>query len=342
MKLLHALLLSLMVFSNSIATAQKNVATTAPIKIDITRQLRFTGSTRPALEAFATSDVAGPVLKIMVEDGDQVKAGQTLAIIDPIRFEIAVRQSEADLKRAEQQKTQAKSDFERNETLFNRKAVSQTTLDSFETAYITAKASLKRTQNDLQIAKLDLERCRIISPIDGYFVERNVEIGQAINRGQIIGRVINLDEIRVAARIPQTEIRHIQTGQSCIIEDQYPGFIEQIGLYADQSRSFRIKARVKNPDLHFRDNMFVRGFIVIESWENVPAFDTRAVRSNENETWIFIVKDNKAIKKHVSIAARKDNLVYAPEVTKNDKIVIIGQDELEHGDTVIIRTDASN
>lgn len=318
--------------------AQENVITVRPETGTIRKLLRFTGETQPALEAFATADVAGPVAQIMVENGQKVTANQALAKIDAIRFEIALRQSEAALTRARQQLEEDERDFERNKTLYGRKAITQKTFDMATTNVIKSRTTVKQAEADREEAKLDLDRCIIRAPIAGYFVDRSIEIGQAMNRGQTMGRIMHLDELYVEARIPESSIRAIRVDQDCLIENKFDGKIEHINLYADSSRSFRIKIRISNPDLYFRGNMFVRGQIIIESYEDVLMFPSAAIRTSLGQSYVFLVKNNCAERRDITVTAQEGSMTHAPEIKPDEEIVTVGQDNLENGMEVIVRT----
>ncbi|MDD3147046.1 MAG: efflux RND transporter periplasmic adaptor subunit [Candidatus Riflebacteria bacterium] len=326
----------------TIASAQVNVETVKPQNGTIRKLLQFTGETRPVVEAYAAADVNGPVAQIMAEDGQKVTLGQPLGKIDDIRFAITLRQMEAALERAKQEFQEDEKDFERNKTLFDSKAITQKSLDMALTSFIKGKTTLKQAQADFDKAKLDLDRCIIRSPITGYFVDRSIELGQAMARGQNMGKVIDLDDIYVDARIPESEIRNIKTGQLCQIEGKYEGKVEHIDLYADSSRSFKVRIRVKNPDLFFRGNMFVKGNITLEKYENVPLFPSQAIRNFRGDLFAFTVIGGRAKKHNITLIAQEGDLSYAKELVENDEIVTVGQDALDNGSEVIVRVNGKN
>lgn len=317
--------------------AQVNVETQKVQTAKIRRLLRFTGETRPFVEAFAAADVMGPVAKINVEDGERVEKGQVLANIDEIRFEIALRMSQAALERAKHQLAEDQKDFERNKTLFDKGAITQKTFDMAETVLIKAKTSLKQAQAEFDRAKLDLERCAIRAPIDGFFVDRSIEIGQAMNRGQNMGKVIFLDEIYVDAKVGENDVRLLKIGQSCIVEEKFSGTVAFINHYADQSRAFKVRIRMPNKPMFFKANMYVKGSFVIEEYPEAPLFSSRAIRNSRGEQFVFTVKDGTARKVPITIVAQESDMTYAKEIEPGMEIVTIGQDNLEDGARVSLR-----
>ncbi len=337
MKLSHPSLLLAFLCLASAVSAQINVVVETPQIGNIRKLLQFTGETRPMLEAYAAADVDGPVAKIMVEDGQKVSQNQILGKIDEIRFAISLRQMEAALERAKQQYDDNEKDYQRNKTLFDNKAITQKSLDAALTNLINGKTNLKQAQADYDKARLDLDRCSIKSPINGYFVDRSIELGQAMGRGQNMGRVIDLDNIYVDARIPESAIRNIKKGQICQIEDTYEGSVEHIDLYADNSRSFKVRIKVKNPNLFFRGNMFVKGNITLEKHDNVPLFSSQAIRNSKGEQFVYIIENGKAKKQTIDVTAQEGNLCYSRQIDANQQIVTVGQDNLDENSEVVIK-----
>jgi RND family efflux transporter MFP subunit len=332
-------LLIFIILATTTICAQENVLVTTPIKGSIDQLLSFTGETRPILESFAAADVSGPVIQILVQNGDKVKAKQALAKIDPVRFSIALEQMQANLEIAKQEVKEIERNFKRNKKLYDKNAITQKTFDRVETELIRAKSVLKQASANYDKAKLDLERCVVRSPIDGYFVDRNLEVGQAMARGQNMGRVINLDYIFVDANIPETEIQNIKIGQKCLIEEKYTGTVAHINLNADRSRSFQVKIKVQNPELYFKANMFVKGQITLKSYQDIPLVPSQTIRNEKGKPYIYIVEKDEAQKLSVEIVAQKGEYSYLTPVSFGQQIVTVGQDNLTEKAKVIIRNE---
>jgi RND family efflux transporter MFP subunit len=332
-----SLFILFILFTATNLCAQENVLVTTPIKGNIDKLLSFTGETRPILESYAAADVSGPVIQILVQNGDKVKAGQALAKIDPVRFSIALELMQANLAIAKQEVKEIERNFERNKKLYDKNAITQKTFDRVETELIRAKSVLKQASANHDKAKLDLARCIVKAPIDGYFIDRNLEVGQAMARGQNMGRVINLDHIFVDANIPETEIQNIKIGQKCLIENKYTGTVAHINLNADQSRSFQVKIKVENPNLYFKANMFVKGQITLKSYKDIPLVPSAAIRNEKGKPYIYVVKKDEAQKVPVEIISQKGEYSYLSPVSFDQKIVTVGQDNLSEKTKVVIR-----
>lgn len=328
-------------FVTSAVSAQINVITEKVKTGQIRKLLKFTGETRPLVESYAAADVSGPVAEILVEDGQRVEQNQALAKIDDTRFEIALRMAEASLERAKQQLIEDQRDYERSQTLFKKDAITQKTFDMAETALIKSKTNVKQAKADYDKAKLDLNRCIIKAPIKGFFVDRSIEIGQAMGRGQNMGKVIFLDTIYVEAKISERDIGKIKVGQKCMIEDKFPGEVAYINLYADRSRAFKVKIRVQNPDVTFKANMFVRGSIILEQYDEAPLFSSQAIRNEFGKLHVFTVENGIAKKREIEIIAQEGEFTYADPIEAGMEIVTVGQDNLKNESEITIRNKQS-
>lgn len=304
----------------------------------IRQLLHFTGETSPLIEAYVTADVNGPVSGVLVEIGQKVKKGQILCTVDSARFEIAMRQAQANMEKAKQQFIEDEKDYKRNETLFKSKAITQKSLDSALTAYISSKASKDAAKATYDEAKLNLERCAIRSPIDGYFVDRSVEIGQTLSKGERAGKVLNMDSVYIDARISDADISKVSVGQKCLIDGQHEGKVEYMTLQADASRAFKVRIKVPNVPMIYRANAYVKGNITLTTYNNVPMFPSSALRNDKGngKNYVFKIVDNKAVKQYVEVIAQEGDMSYAKNVNNGDVLVIQGQDNLSDGYSVVI------
>lgn len=297
--------------------------------------LTYTGETRPLVETYATSDLAGRIEKILVENGDPVSQGQVVVTIERERYQIALDQAEATLKIAEQRAKEAARDFVRTKVLFDKKAVNDKTYDSAETASIMAENQVKQAKAAFDLGKLNVERCSIRAPISGYFVNRTGFIGQGVNPGTILGKIVELKRLFIEARIPEHQIRSIKIGQDCLIE-QRPGRVSQIDLYADAGRTFLVKIQMANEDLHFKANMFVKGNLILKEYRDVPLLPVEAMLTEGEKTFVFIVQGKSARRLPIEIVAREGNLLYVHGVETGQIIVVAGQHSLKDGDEVLL------
>ncbi len=297
--------------------------------------LAFTGETKPLVETYATADLSGRIERILVENGDPVTAGQAVVTIESERYRIALDQASATLRMAQQRAKEAGRDFERTRVLFQQKAVNDKTYDAAETAMVNAVSQVEQARAAFDLAKLNLERCVIRAPISGFFVNRSGFIGQGVNPGTILGRIVELKRVFVEARIPEHQIGAIRVGQDCLIDGRL-GKVAHIDLYADAGRSFLVKIQVPNDDLRFKANMFVKGNLVVNEYPGVPLVPLAAIVTEGDQSAVFVVENGRARRVPVEPVAREGDRVYARPLAPGQVVVTVGQHTLKDGDEVVL------
>src|SRR6266851_5152098 len=199
--------------------------------------------------------VSGKVIRVGPREGDFVKAGQVLAVIDPADYQFAVEAAIAQsaLSRAQNDKasvsarpevveqaranlSQAEDEFRRMKTLYEKRSLAPNDFKKYETAYTNAqqqygqakqgaqqedkaaaKAALAQAEASERIARKRLSDSTLIGPISGFVSKRNVEVGAMANPGTAIFTIVELDPVEIQVGIPGTEIRLVHRGQQAIV-----------------------------------------------------------------------------------------------------------------------------
>lgn len=225
----------------------------APVKVQSSRAIRhdlaprvFGIGTVEARLAYAVGPVVpGRVLRVHVDQGDSVVAGQLLAEIDPIdldrrvqaaqsssrRAREAVRAAEALVADAESRVRLARSNRDRDAALFQRQAISAQAHDSSHVETERAEATLAVAHANAAAAQRDIERMdaeslavsnqrdslKLTSPVNGIIVSREVEPGTTVVAGQAVLRLIAPESLWVRTRVDQSRAQGVQVGQQASI-----------------------------------------------------------------------------------------------------------------------------
>jgi len=162
-------------------------------------------------------EVAGRVVELPVVDNQFVHRGDLLMVVDPTDFVIAVQQAEAavDQAKATAQNAQAQADRRRRLTDL---AVSLEEKQVFSSGALSANAAYRRAVANLDQARANLERTRIISPVNGYVTNLLVQLGDFVAVGQKSISVVNVDSFWVDAYFQETSLRHIREGDRATIK----------------------------------------------------------------------------------------------------------------------------
>ena len=152
-------------------------------KSDIEVPIKFSAKMKGQTDVTITPQVSGQLMKICVKEGDQVKMGQVLFIIDQRSAQLELESAEANLQAAIAQENSAKLEYESNKNLFDKKIVSKYTLDTSENSYNQAKASVAQARASVNSAKVNLGYCTISAPVTGVIGEIPVRTGDQVSPG---------------------------------------------------------------------------------------------------------------------------------------------------------------
>ena len=196
-------------------------------KKDVTIPVKFSAKLKGQTDVTITPQVSGQLMKICVKEGDQVKKGQVLLMIDSRSAQLDLQAAQANLQAAIAQENSAKLEFESNKNLFEKKIVSQYILTSAENSYKQAVASTAQARAAVNSAKVNLGYCTISAPVTGVIGEIPVRTGDQVAPGTeltIVSGNSNMDaEFSVTESILE---RAVAEGYSMNIEEALKHFPE--------------------------------------------------------------------------------------------------------------------
>jgi membrane fusion protein (multidrug efflux system) len=169
-----------------------------------------------------SAKVAGHVSRVLVDDNQQVKAGDVLAELDPRDFQTRLDQAKGKVAsdRAVSSKTEA--DLKRAQALFARDEASKQELEHEQAAAEAAKADVAQSEAALRQAELDLSYTKITAPESGRVTRKSIEPGAYVSIGQAMLALVP-DDVWVVANFKETQLTHMRKGQPAEIRvDAYP------------------------------------------------------------------------------------------------------------------------
>ncbi|MCA1660522.1 MAG: efflux RND transporter periplasmic adaptor subunit, partial [Verrucomicrobiaceae bacterium] len=184
----------------------------------ITQAVTATGTLNPVVNVQVGSQVSGIIQKLSADFNSKVKAGDVIAQIDPATFQANVTQAEGDLASAEAQLELARLNSTRTQSLFAKQNSAQADVDQATATLHQAEAVVKIKQGALEKAKTDLERCTIVSPIDGIVISRNVDVGQTVAaslQAPVIFTIANdLTKMQIDANVAEADVGVVAVDQN--------------------------------------------------------------------------------------------------------------------------------
>ena len=160
---------------------QSSFETMTVKKSDIELPYKFSARMKGQNDVTVTPQVSGQLMKICVAEGQQVKKGQTLFIIDSRNAKLELEAAQANLQAAQAQENSAKLEYESNKNLFEKKIVSSYMLNNSENAYKQAQASVAQARAAVNRAKVNLGFCTITATVSGIIGEIPVRVGDQVS-----------------------------------------------------------------------------------------------------------------------------------------------------------------
>lgn len=313
------------------ATAPLPVNVVMPKRTELAAVYRTTATLAADAEARVPARVDGEVVRILVEEGDTVAAGQVLAELDGERLLLQMNQAKAELEKTQRE-------YDRLLSLHDRGLVSSA---SFEGMQFTLAA----LQANYELKRLDYGYTRIRAPIAGVVSARAVKLGQHLAVNAMAFQVTETARLVAYLNVPQNELAKISAGnEAAIVVDALPGevfvaTIERISPTIDaRNGTFRATAYVDNDSGDLAPGMFGRFEVVYEKRQDVLTIPVAAVLQEDEESAVYVVADGAAVRRTIEIGIENDGLVeILSGVDENDSIVVVGQDSLRDGSRVLAR-----
>ncbi len=276
------------------------------------------GTFIPKQEVVVGAEAAGRVARVLVKEGDFVKAGQTLAVVVADKQNVSVANAEANLNNA-------KMDLERFESAFTTGGVTRQQLDGVRLQYETAKNNLRNAQ----IAAGDVA---IRTSVSGIVNSKKIEPGSYVNLGAAAFDVVNISVLKLKVNVDEKNIGALKEGQkvniivSVIPDKVFPGKITFIAPKADANLNFPVEVEIPNAKNELRAGMYGSAKFGEGASVNTLVVPRNAFVGSVSDNRIFIIKDGKAVEKRVqSGRSFGDYIEVLDGLSAGDEVIVSGQ-----------------
>lgn len=173
-------------------------------KEDITVPFKFSAKLKGETDVTITPQVSGQLMRICVTEGDQVKKGQVLFVIDQRDAQLELESAQANLQAAIAQENSAKIEYESTKNLYEKKIVSKYTFETAQNSYEQAKASVIQYRAQVNRAKVNLGYCTITAPVTGSIGEITVRTGDQVSPSTYLTTVSGNANMDAEFSLPET------------------------------------------------------------------------------------------------------------------------------------------
>jgi multidrug efflux system membrane fusion protein len=320
---------------------------------DINVTLNALGTVTPLATAQVRPQVGGMLVKLNFTEGQMVKAGDTLAQIDPRPYQAALDQMRGTLARDTANLANAKVDLARYQTLMRQNAIAEQQVATQEALVKSDEGIVVTDQANVETARINLGYTNIVSPVDGRAGIHLVDIGNIVTAGQTseIVVVTELQPMSVLFTIPEDNINQIMArlaSGATLPADAYDraqttkitnGTLSAVDSVVDPTTgSVKLRALFDNKDEKLFPAQFVNIRLLVDTLHNQTVVPVAAIQRGADGSFVFVVTPEKTVTQRNVTTGVQDgnNIQIVAGVKPGDTVVIDGADRLRDGADVEI------
>src|SRR5580700_1181788 len=308
---------------------------------DVPKYLDEIGRNAAFESVTVTPQGGGRIVERHFQDGENLKKGQLLFVVDPRPFKAQLDSAQASLAQAKAALDLAKIQFTRDEEVIGERAISKQDYDTKKNTVDVDQALVEAAQAALETAKLNFEYCYIHSPIDGRAGARLVDVGNVVqaNATSLLS-VQRLDPIYANFTITESDLPAVQKQMSSGMlkaavrlpseteSAARPGRVEFLdNSVQNGSGTVNLRATMSNPDHHFWPGQFVDVKLVLTTEKAAVLIPNQAAQISQQGPFVYVVKsDDTAELRPVKLGQRQgDDVVVTEGVAASERVVLAGQ-----------------
>jgi multidrug efflux system membrane fusion protein len=284
--------------------------------------------------------VAGRITERHFQDGENLKKGQLLFVIDPRPYKAQLDSAQANLAQAKAALELAKIQFARDEELVGTRAISKQDYDTKKSTVDVNGAQVEAAQAAIETAQVNLDYCYIHSPIDGRAGARLVDVGNVVqaNTTSLLS-IQRLDPIYANFTITERDLPEVQREMS---RDTLRAFVRLPGDPENGARpgkvefldnavqnatgTVNLRATMSNPDHHFWPGQFVNVKLVLATQKGAVLIPSQATQISQKGPFVFVIKaDDTAELRPVTLGQRQgSDVVITSGLAAGERVVLSG------------------
>jgi|SRR5579863_4746687 len=322
---------------------------------DVPRYLDEIGRNGAFESVTVTPQVGGRITERHFQDGENLKKGQILFVIDPRPFKAQLDSAQATLAQAKAALDLARIQFARDEEVIGTRAISKQDYDTKKNTVDVDQALVDAAEAALETSRLNLEYCYIHSPIDGRAGARLVDVGNVVQANSTsLLSVQRLDPIYAIFTITEGDLPEVQKEMargtlkagvrlpSDAEGGARAGNVEFLdNAVQNGTGTINLRATLANSDHHFWPGQFVDVKLVLSTQKGAVLIPSQATQISQKGPFVYVIKpDETAELRPVSLGQRQgDDVVVTNGLSANERVVVTGQLTVRPGGKV--RVDAA-
>jgi multidrug efflux system membrane fusion protein len=326
----------------------QSVGVARAVSSDINVTLNALGTVTPLATATVRPQVGGMLVKLNFTEGQMVKAGDTLAQIDPRPYQAALDQARGQLARDAATLANAKVDLLRYQTLLAQNAIAQQQVATQAATVRSDEGVVVSDQANVEAARINLGYTNIVSPVAGRAGIHLVDIGNIVQASQAAGIVVvtQLQPMSVLFTIPEDSIGAVMdrmNSGATLAVDAYDrsqtykiasGTLSAVDTVVDPTTgSVKLRALFDNTDNKLFADQFVNAKLLVNTLHNQTVVSVAAIQRGADGSFVFVVTPDKTVTQRTVKTGVQDgnNIQILSGIKPGDTVVIDGADRLRDG-----------
>ncbi|HWY68728.1 MAG TPA: MdtA/MuxA family multidrug efflux RND transporter periplasmic adaptor subunit [Terriglobales bacterium] len=320
---------------------------------DIPVYLEGLGNVQAYYTVTIHSRVDGQLMQVHFREGQHVRKGDELALIDPRPYEVQVAQAEATKYKDQANLENAQRDLERYADLYKQGVIAQQQYNTQQSVVAQQEGLVRADDAQINNAKLNLTYCHIKAPIDGQVGLRLVDPGNMVHASDPNGMLVitQLQPISVLFTLPEDNLQmvmqhmkgrplEVQAWNRDDTQQIADGRLETIDNQIDPNTgTFRLKAVFDNRDSALYPNQFVNARLQVYTRQNAITLQSTAVQRGSQGTYVYVLKQDNTVESRPIKVALTEGLIAVIDsgVRPGEQAVTDGQEKLQPGSRVDVQ-----
>lgn len=305
------------------AVAETNAA--VAVRIDTARisqmdlEYLANGTFMPKQEVTVSAETGGRVVRVLVDEGSHVSAGQTLAVVEADKLNVNVADAQASYNNAQ-------ATLERYENALSTGGVTQQQVDQMRLQFENAK-------NNLRSAELTAGDVTIKTSVAGIVNSRQIEPGAFVSPGTAAFDIVNVSTLKLRVNVDEKNVAGLKVGQNVNVrasvyrDKEFTGKIIFIAPKSDGSLNFPVEIEIaNNPNNELRAGMYGTAVFGAGGTANTLVVPRTAFVGSVSDNRVFVLEDGKAVAKNV-VSGRSfgDRIEVISGLEDGQSVIVSGQ-----------------
>jgi RND family efflux transporter MFP subunit len=319
-----------------------------PVKQTVTPYLYATGNTAAVNTTTLVARVSGFIQEIDYKDGDTVKEGTKLFVIEPQPYELALEQAQAGQASAAAAAQQSAADYERTDALLKKGVETQQDLDKAAAQKAADAAKQQQADVDVKQAQLNLDYTEVKAPFDGIVTARQVSMGQLVDPGSsTLATVVQLNPIHVSFNVSEQDVQKIRANmmaRGVVSLEDLKKIPVEVGLQTDEgyphqgmldyaspnlnasTGTLAARAVFENSNRALLPGYFVRVRVPLAEQPDMLLVPDRAIGADQSGRYLLVAGKDDVVEQHtVELGELVGELrVITKGVAADDRVIISG------------------